>query len=70
MTGVVRKQKMTRTIIVRRDYLHFVRKYGRFEKRHNVRDTDRQLKGATSGQNENTIQPLVAPLISWPECNE
>ena len=28
---------MTRTIIVRRDYLHFVRKYGRFEKRHNVR---------------------------------
>merc|ERR1712019_280128 len=35
LTGVVRKQKMTRTIIVRRDYLHFVKKYGRFEKRHN-----------------------------------
>ncbi|KAJ1345720.1 30S ribosomal protein S11, chloroplastic [Parelaphostrongylus tenuis] len=25
---------MTRTIIVRRDYLHFVKKYRRFEKRH------------------------------------
>merc|ERR1711970_47807 len=35
LTGVVRKQKMQRTIIIRRDYLHFVRKYGRFEKRHN-----------------------------------
>merc|ERR1712086_704485 len=34
-TGVVRKLKMQRTIIVRRDYLHFVKKYGRFEKRHN-----------------------------------
>ena len=35
LTGVVRKQKMQRTIIIRRDYLHFVKKYGRFEKRHN-----------------------------------
>merc|ERR1711935_1111467 len=35
LTGVVRKLKMQRTIIVRRDYLHFVKKYGRFEKRHN-----------------------------------
>merc|ERR1719356_1639990 len=26
--------KLQRTIIVRRDYLHFVRKYQRFEKRH------------------------------------
>ena len=36
LTGVVRKTKMQRTIIIRRDYLHFVKKYGRFEKRHNV----------------------------------
>merc|ERR1711970_1086573 len=35
LTGVVRKLKMQRTIIVRRDYLYFVKKYGRFEKRHN-----------------------------------
>ncbi|PAV60132.1 hypothetical protein WR25_18496 [Diploscapter pachys] len=34
LTGVVYKCKMTRTIIVRRDYLHFVRKYRRYEKRH------------------------------------
>lgn len=27
--------KMKRTIIIRRDYLHYVKKYNRFEKRHN-----------------------------------
>lgn len=26
--------KMQRTIVIRRDYLHFIRKYDRFEKRH------------------------------------
>ena len=26
--------KMTRTIIIRRDYLHYVAKYNRYEKRH------------------------------------
>lgn len=25
---------MQRTIVIRRDYLHYVRKYSRFEKRH------------------------------------
>jgi ribosomal protein S17 len=25
---------MTRTIVIRRDFLHYVRKYNRFEKRH------------------------------------
>lgn len=34
LTGVVRKMKMQRTIVIRRDYLHFVPKYSRFEKRH------------------------------------
>jgi small subunit ribosomal protein S11e len=34
LTGVVVKNKMTRTIVLRRDYLHYVRKYNRFEKRH------------------------------------
>ena len=34
LTGVVTKMKMTRTIVLRRDYLHFVKKYRRFEKRH------------------------------------
>lgn len=32
--GVVVSTKMTRTVIVRRDYLHWIRKYKRFEKRH------------------------------------
>ena len=34
LTGVVIKTKMTRTLVLRRDYLHYVRKYNRFEKRH------------------------------------
>ncbi|WAR02091.1 RS11-like protein [Mya arenaria] len=34
LTGVVTKMKMQRTIVIRRDYLHFVKKYQRFEKRH------------------------------------
>merc|ERR1711970_144973 len=34
LTGVIKKMKMKRTIVVRRDYLHFVKKYNRFEKRH------------------------------------
>ncbi|KAH7725474.1 40S ribosomal protein S11 [Aphelenchoides avenae] len=34
LTGVVVKNKMTRTIVIRRDYLHFVKKYRRYEKRH------------------------------------
>ncbi|CAF4174033.1 unnamed protein product, partial [Rotaria magnacalcarata] len=34
LTGTVLKLKMTRTIVIRRDYLHYVRKYNRFEKRH------------------------------------
>eukprot|EP01102_Stenamoeba_stenopodia_P007403 TRINITY_DN2072_c0_g1_i1.p1 TRINITY_DN2072_c0_g1~~TRINITY_DN2072_c0_g1_i1.p1 ORF type:complete len:163 (+),score=37.30 TRINITY_DN2072_c0_g1_i1:113-601(+) len=34
LRGVVVSNKMTRTIVVRRDYLHYIRKYNRFEKRH------------------------------------
>ena len=32
--GLCVSTKMQRTIIIRRDYLHFVKKYKRFEKRH------------------------------------
>ena len=28
-TGVVKSTKMTRTIVVRRDYLHYIKKYAR-----------------------------------------
>lgn len=34
LTGIVMSAKMKRTIIVRRDYLHYVSKYSRYEKRH------------------------------------
>ncbi|XP_022096415.1 40S ribosomal protein S11-like [Acanthaster planci] len=34
LSGVVTKMKMQRTIVIRRDYLHYIRKYKRFEKRH------------------------------------
>eukprot|EP00727_Mastigamoeba_balamuthi_P007667 m51a1_g3520 putative 40S ribosomal protein S17 (169) ;mRNA; f:915307-915959 len=34
MNGVVHSTKMKRTVVVRRDYLHFVPKYNRYEKRH------------------------------------
>merc|ERR1712029_1050797 len=33
-TGEVSKTKMTRTIIIRREYLHYIPKYNRYEKRH------------------------------------
>lgn len=34
LKGMVISTKMTRTIIIRRDYFHYVKKYNRFEKRH------------------------------------
>jgi len=34
LTGVVHSTKMKRTIIVRREYLHYIKKYNRYEKRH------------------------------------
>ena len=35
LKGVVVSTKMNRTIVIRRDYLRYVKKYRRFEKRHN-----------------------------------
>ncbi|KAK2121534.1 30S ribosomal protein S11, chloroplastic [Saguinus oedipus] len=34
LSGVVTKMKMQRTIVIRQDYLHYIRKYNRFEMRH------------------------------------
>jgi small subunit ribosomal protein S11e len=34
LKGMVVSNKMARTIVVRRDYLHYIRKYSRYEKRH------------------------------------
>merc|ERR1712042_30545 len=36
LTGVVTKLKMQRTCTIRRDYLHYIKKYSRFEKRHKM----------------------------------
>jgi small subunit ribosomal protein S11e len=32
--GLVLSSKMHRTVVIRRDYLHFIKKFKRFEKRH------------------------------------
>lgn len=34
ITGVIKTTKMTNTVIIRKDYLHYIKKYNRFEKRH------------------------------------
>lgn len=34
LSGVVKSLKMKRTCVIRRDYLHYIKKYNRFEKRH------------------------------------
>ncbi|KAG1326390.1 putative 40S ribosomal protein S11 [Cocos nucifera] len=34
LAGTCHRAKMNRTIIVRRNYLHYVKKYQRYEKRH------------------------------------
>merc|ERR1712083_200117 len=34
LTGIITKLKMKNTAVIRRDYLHYVKKYNRFEKRH------------------------------------
>merc|ERR1711974_10232 len=36
LSGVVTKLKMQRTCTLRRDYLHYIKKYNRFEKRHKM----------------------------------
>ncbi|KAJ3124940.1 hypothetical protein HK098_000712 [Nowakowskiella sp. JEL0407] len=34
LSGVVVSTKMKRTLIIRREYLHYIKKYNRYEKRH------------------------------------
>ena len=34
LTGVIKTTKMKNTVIIRKDYLHFIKKYNRLEKRH------------------------------------
>lgn len=34
LSGVVVSTKMKRTLVIRREYLHYIKKYNRYEKRH------------------------------------
>ena len=34
ITGTIKTTKMKNTVIIRKDYLHYIKKYNRFEKRH------------------------------------
>merc|ERR1711924_373986 len=34
LKGMVISKKMTRTVIIRRNYLHYIKKFNRYEKRH------------------------------------
>lgn len=34
LSGIVKSTKMNKTIIVRRNYVHYIKKYARYEKRH------------------------------------
>merc|ERR1739847_170305 len=34
LTGFIKSTKMYRTVVVRREYFHYVKKYRRYEKRH------------------------------------
>lgn len=34
LSGTIKSTKMKRTVIIRREYLHYVKKYNRYEKRH------------------------------------
>lgn len=44
LSGKVIKTKMNRTIIIRREYLHFVQKYSRYEKRCAWPELERERK--------------------------
>lgn len=56
--GYVTSAKMRRTIVLRRDYLHLVRKYDRYEKRH----------GALSARNPDCIDAKVGDFVKVIEC--
>mmetsp|Transcript_23308 Transcript_23308/g.20685 ORF Transcript_23308/g.20685 Transcript_23308/m.20685 type:complete len:158 (-) Transcript_23308:14-487(-) len=34
LTGLIATMKMTNTVTIRRDYMHYIKKYNRYEKRH------------------------------------
>ena len=53
LTGKVHRHKMSRTLTVRRDYLHYIKKYNRYEKRH--RNTPAHVSPAFIGIKEGDL---------------
>ena len=73
LSGTVVSTKMHRTIIIRRDYLHYIPKYNRYEKRHSnlaahispafrVEDGDQVTVGQCRPLSKTVGNPLV-PLM-------
>ena len=58
LEGTVTSSKMNKTLVLRRDYLHLVRKYDRYEKRH----------GALSARNPSCIDAKVGDQVKVAEC--
>ncbi len=56
--GKVEATKMNKTLVLRRDYLHLVKKYNRFEKRH----------GSISARNPNCIDAKPGDFVRVMEC--
>lgn len=56
--GYVTSAKMDKTLILRRDYLHLVKKYDRYEKRH----------GSLSARNPSCIDAKVGDFVRVMEC--
>jgi small subunit ribosomal protein S11e len=70
LTGTVVSTKMHRTLIIRREYLHFIPKYARYEKRHknlaaHVSPAFRVEEGdqVTVGQCRPLSKTVGAPLL-------
>lgn len=56
--GYVTSAKMDRTLVLRRDFLHLVRKYDRYEKRH----------GSLSARNPSCINAQAGDIVRVMEC--
>ena len=81
LTGTVVSTKMHRTIIVRREYLHFIPKYSRYERRHTnmaahvspafrVEDGDQVTVGQCRPLSKTVSPPLpLQAIFLWGNAN-
>ena len=56
--GKVESTKMNKTLVIRRDFLHLVKKYNRYEKRH----------GSLSARNPSCIDAKSGDVVRVMEC--